>query len=122
MKPILKWQYEQLIKELILLQGHETDKACPCHTEGELCIRKHLLAIEAYAQETLPIEVSKEYKNKLARLASEAMEHRHEEERFLCKLSPSPDIADWTREWRKQFESYCLGCDNLKREQKKEES
>jgi hypothetical protein len=42
LKPILKWQYDQIIKELLLLQDHNVDKACPCESDGERCERKHL--------------------------------------------------------------------------------
>lgn len=112
MKPILKWQYEQLIKELILLQDHQTDETCPCESDGEMCVRKHLLSIEAYAQETIPIEESPEYKELLNTLANEAKEYREQEERSLCGEDVCVELAEWTREWRKQFEAYSLACES----------
>ncbi len=115
MKSILKWQYLQIIKELILLQGHQADKACPCETGGEKCIRKHLLTIEAYAQETIPIEESEHYRKKLRLLAQEAKKNRLDEERALCAIDPSPDLIVWCRNWRKEFEGYSLVCEDLKK-------
>jgi hypothetical protein len=68
MKPILKWQYDQIIKELLLLQEHQTDPTCPCETDGEMCVRKHLLTIEAYAEETIPMEDDESFRQKLEQL------------------------------------------------------
>lgn len=110
MKPILKWQYDQLVKELILLQDHQADPHCPCETAGEMCVRKHLLTIEGYAQETLAIEDDHEWRQRLEQLAEEAQMHRDEEERALCGEGESVDILDWSRYWRKEFETYSLGC------------
>ncbi len=112
MKPILKWQYDQIIKELLLLQEHQSDPSCPCESASEMCVRKHLLTIEAYAEETVPIEDSEAYKTKLKELAQEAKQHREEEETALCKQSEvHTDIIEWTRKWRKEFESYSLACE-----------
>ena len=58
MNPILKWQYEQIIKEHLLLQEHLSDPSGPCESDGEMCVRKHLCAMEAYAEETIPMEDS----------------------------------------------------------------
>ena len=111
MKPILKWQYEQLVKELLLLQGHVSDPSCPCKSSGEMCFRKHLLTIEALAQESAPIAESNEEKDGLEQLAGEAKELREQEERNLCgqKAAFPQDPADWARKWRKRFES--LACE-----------
>jgi hypothetical protein len=111
MKPILKWQYDQLVKELILLQEHQADPHCPCETAGEMCVRKHLLTIEAYAQETLAIEDDHEWRHRLDRLALEAKTHREAEEKALCGGASGVDVLDWSRLWRKEFEAYSLGCD-----------
>jgi hypothetical protein len=67
MEKILKWQYDQLIKALLLLQEHQADTSCPCESGGEMCVHKHLMEIEAYAQETLPMENNKEYRKKLGK-------------------------------------------------------
>ena len=110
MKPILKWQYEQIIKELLLLQEHQTDPSCPCGSDGEMCVRKHLFTIEAYAEETISMEDNESYRRKLKKLASEAKELRVAEESSLRGESPkgSPDTLEWPRKWRKEFENYSL--------------
>jgi hypothetical protein len=113
MKPVLKWQYEKIVKELLLLQDHSADQSCPCETENEKCVRKHLMTIEAYAEETMAIEENPEFREKLKVLSREAKEYRLEEERALCEEGESPSLLDWTRRWRKEFENYCLACENL---------
>lgn len=107
MKPILRWQRDQLAKELLLLQGHISDPTCPCKTEGEKCVRKHLLTIEALAQETIPIEESDARAEELGQLANEARELREEEEKNLCGQKPHYKwpIDTWSRNWRKKFET-----------------
>lgn len=111
MKPILKWQYEQLVKELILLQEHQADPHCPCESDGEMCVRKHLLTIEAYAQETVAIEEGHQRRVQLQQIAEEATQYRHDEELTLCAGGAPIDVLDWSRNWRKEFEAYSLGCD-----------
>ncbi len=110
MKPILKWQYEQIIKELLLLQEHQSDPSCPCESDGEMCARKHLFAIEAYAEETIPMEDNETYRQKLKKLAQEAKERREVEEISLKSGhdETTRDFVEWPREWRKEFESYSL--------------
>ena len=107
-KPILKWQYDQLIKELLLLQEHQTDPACPCSTDGEMCIRKHLMAIEGYAQETIPMDDDESYREKLLALAVEAKAYRQQEEKALRGEGEHVTLIEWTRNWRKEFEEYSL--------------
>lgn len=110
MKPILKWQYERLIKELLLLQEHQVDPSCPCETESEMCVRKHLLTIEAYAEETIPLEENEFYRLKLESLARESKEFRKAEEASLRgeKTEYPVDPLEWPRKWRKEFEAYSL--------------
>jgi hypothetical protein len=112
-KPILKWQYEQIIKELLLLQEHLSDPSCPCESDGEMCVRKHLFIIEAYAEETIPMEDNDSYRQKLKDLAHESKERRELEEMSLrLEHSKIPkDIDEWPRKWRKEFESYSLASD-----------
>ena len=110
MNKILKWQYDQLVKELLLLQDHISDPSCPCETGGEMCVRKHLFTIEAYAQESLSMEDNAEYQDKLGKLASEAKDRRNTEEEHLRReqaQAPS-NLLEWARDWRKQFEGYSL--------------
>ena len=110
MKPILKWPYERLIKELLLLQDHLADPSCPCQTDREMCVRKHLLTIEAYSEETLSIETNEEYQAKLRELTQEGKALREAEEASLRgeKASFPVDAMEWTRKWRKEFEAYSL--------------
>jgi hypothetical protein len=110
MTPILKWQYEQLLKEMLLLHNHLTNQDCPCETESEMCVRKHLLIIEAYAQETIPLETEQEFQTKLQQLAAEAKEKRNAEERMLRgeHLGLAKDDSEWVRKWRKEFEPLSL--------------
>ncbi len=114
MTPLLKWQYEQLVKELLLLQDHLADPSCPCETEKEMCVRKHLLIIEAYAEETTPMEKDQEFSNSLKQLAVEAKEKRAAQEQELMGLgtgvSKEPDEhMEWVRQWRKHFEPRSIG-------------
>ena len=113
MKPILKWQYDQIIKELLLLQDHQTDPTCPCETDGEMCVRKHLFLIGAYAEETIPMEDDESFRQKLEQLAKEAKQLRTEEESSLLGGSPerTTDLIEWPRKWRKEFEAYSLNGD-----------
>ncbi|MFP4250314.1 MAG: hypothetical protein ACLFU7_11690 [Armatimonadota bacterium] len=111
MEPILKWQYDQLIKELILLQDHQVDRSCPCGNMEEMCTRKHLMTIEAYAQETVPMDDNPEYSQLLRQLADEARRYRVEEERSLCGDEVCLELTDWCRNWRKEFEAYSLACE-----------
>jgi hypothetical protein len=116
MESILKWQYDQIIKELLLLQDHQTDDTCPCAEAGEMCVRKHLMTVEAYAQETVPMEGQEEWRDKLRRLAAEAKEHRGREESALCGDDVPIELSEWTRRWRKEFEAYSLACETEERE------
>lgn len=111
MKPILEWQYDQLLKELMLLQEHQSVAACPCEVNGEMCVRKHLMTIEAYAEETLAIEEDEHWRDKLTQLAIEAKDNRETEEKALCGEGEGADVMDWSRSWRKVFEVYSLGCE-----------
>ncbi|MFW5733908.1 MAG: hypothetical protein ACOCWR_02500 [Oceanidesulfovibrio sp.] len=112
MEPILKWQYDHMVKELLLLQEHASDPSCPCETGGEMCVRKHLMTIEAYAEETTPMEGDEKRSELLQRIGDEARTHRLREEDALCGKDVPPDLTDWSREWRKRFESLSLACEN----------
>jgi len=83
--PLVRWQYEQIEAECSLLTGHVTDPDCPCESDTENCIRKHLLTIEALAKETYPMDLSDQEKQGMA------------------------DLADQARTWRKQIEQYTIG-------------
>jgi len=115
MKPILKWQYDNLVKELLLLQGHAADPSCPCASEGEACVRKHILTIEALADETVPIEPDPARVEKLGKISEEARQLRTLEEHKLCGSEIEPeDLVTWARKWRKEFElNASLACELL---------
>ena len=111
MKPILIWQYNSLVKELLLLQQHSQDPSCPCESGGEMCTRKHLLTIEALAEETATMEEDEERVVLLNTLALEAKAHRAKEEQHLCGAEIDPeDLASWSRDRRKAFEEIGLAC------------
>jgi hypothetical protein len=112
MKPILKWQYIQLTKELLLLQNHASDPTCPCKSEGEMCVRKHLLLIEALAEETATIEDNPEKVKYLLALGEDAKAKRENEEKKLCGQEIQAQNLDvWARVERKIVESWSLACD-----------
>jgi len=114
MNKIVRWQYDQLVKELLLLQDHLADPSCPCETGGEMCVRKHLFTIEGLAEETLAMEDNEEYRAKLGKLAGEAKDRRNSEEEHLRgEQAQSPaNLLEWARDWRKQFEGYSLSLGN----------
>jgi hypothetical protein len=99
------------VKELLLLQEHEEDKTCPCQSAGEMCVHKHLMTVEAYAQETSAMETDEAYREKLRKLALDARNHRGREEKALCGQGSHEDLVQWARDWRKVFEAYALACD-----------
>ncbi len=82
--PLVQWQLEQLEGECALLQGHAADPSCPCETDTEHCVRKHLLTIEALAKETY------------------AMVDNGPEKEIMT------DLADQARSWRKRVEQISL--------------
>jgi len=88
--PLVRWQYEQIEAECSLLTGHVTDPDCPCESDTENCVRKHLLTIEALAKETYPMDISDQEKQGMA------------------------DLADQARSWRKQIEQYTLAPEPVK--------
>jgi len=83
--PLVTWQYEQIEAECALLAGHATDPSCPCESDTEHCIRKHLLTIEGLAKETYPMDITDQAKQGMA------------------------DLADQARTWRKRIEQYTIG-------------
>ena len=110
---VLKYQYEQLIKHLLLLQDHAAARTCPYTPTGEMCIRKHLVTVEAYAEETIPIEGDPAFVGKLEALEAEARGYRLEQEAVLCgdKEQLLEGLDHWARKWRKEFELHALTCE-----------
>ena len=111
MKKITKWQLEQLEKELRLLQGHLVDPSCPCQTDGEHCVRKHLITIAALATETLPIAKTDEDREMLKKLTKEAQSYANIESWKICHSGLEINLvsADWARNWAKRVEHRVTG-------------
>lgn len=109
---VIKYQYEQIIKQLLLLQDHAAARTCPYTPTGEMCVRKHLMAIEAYAEETIPMEQDPAFNKKLEDLESEARSHRLEQEAVLCgeAVQCLEGLEHWARKQRKEFEPRALAC------------
>ncbi|MEM2446411.1 MAG: hypothetical protein QW734_07120 [Candidatus Bathyarchaeia archaeon] len=63
---------EQIKKNLLLLQDHASSYPCPS------CIRKHLLSLEAYAEETIPMVKDQRLKEKLKEIREWAFRKRSE--------------------------------------------
>ena len=82
--PLVQWQLEQIEGECALLQGHAADPSCPCETDAEHCVRKHLLTIEALAKETY------------------AMVDNEQDKEIMT------DLADQARAWRKRVEQLSI--------------
>jgi hypothetical protein len=105
MTPILKRLYEQLLKEMHVFQSHLTDQDSPCEAESDMCVRKHLLIIEASAKEAIPLETDQKFQRKLGQLAvearlkrnSEAEQHDGDDHGF------AEDDSEWVAAWRKQI-------------------
>lgn len=112
----LKYQYEQIVKHLLLLQDHAAAQTCPYSPTGELCTRKHLLTLEAYAEETIPMEGDPAFRMKLQGLDAEASNYRLNLEAAMCRepVQPLEGLEHWTRQWRKQFETHSLTCELAK--------
>ena len=82
--PLQTWQLEQIEMECSLLTGHVTDPSCPCESDTENYIRKHLLTIEALAKEAYPMLTDPDEKGLMY------------------------DLADQARTWRKNIELITL--------------
>ena len=97
LSPLIRWQYEQIEAECSLLTGHATDPSCPCESDTENCIRKHLLTIEALAKETYPMVETEQQKEVMADLADQARTWRKQVEQQTLVAPPAekePAIAD----------------------------
>lgn len=106
--PILRWQYQKLVQELLLLEGHLSDPNCPCESEGEACVRKHSLAVAALAEETSKMDQPRSVE--LDQIAEWAYDVVKSEEKKLCGKEGKPFDASEARTWRKKFEFVSLSC------------
>jgi hypothetical protein len=109
MKDILKWQLRKLTGELLLLQAHASDLSCPCELSTELenfCQPKHLIAIQAYAEETIAMTEDARLKDTLSGIAGAANDLRRAYEESPEDKRPYADIAQFARDARKAIEPY----------------
>jgi hypothetical protein len=68
--------------------------------------------VNAYVQETLPMEDNPEYKDKLQIIAQEAKDFRAQEEKSLCgHPEEAPNVLDWARNRRRELGAYSLACE-----------
>lgn len=65
-----EFNLREIVKNMILLEDHLNDKEKFCVD----CIRKHLLTIEAYAEEAMNLEPSGRFVNECERVSSFARE------------------------------------------------
>jgi hypothetical protein len=71
MEEDLKYGLDQIKKHLILTQDHLTSGSCP------VCLReKHLPALQAYAEESLPMTSDEKIRNFLIKLREFALNMR----------------------------------------------
>jgi len=120
---MVKWQLDRLIGQLVLVGDHAADTTCPCtfgysdptgRYASETCIPKHLLTIDAYCVETIPMIEDEKLKEILEQISSDAREIREKEIDKLCgKEVEQTDITSWSRDKRKILEPfiYSFACE-----------
>jgi len=111
-----RWQVERLVAQLMLVSEHASDSTCPCQFsyysigeeyQSESCIPKHLLLIEAYCLETIPMVTDEGLKGILNTTAEEAREIKEAEIRKACNEEVEQvDVTEWSRSKRKLLEPY----------------
>ncbi len=118
---MLEWQYRTLISELSHVTLHAQDDSCPCNQvhlgdngkyPGEYCLGKHLLNVQGLALETALMDQS--HADMLDSLASEALEHHETAKKIYCKGGTWPDLAQWSRDARKNLEPVYYACSTKK--------
>lgn len=90
-----EFNIREIAKQMLLLEDHLTDDEKYCFD----CIRKHLLLIEAYSEESLTLEPMGEWSDESKRLARDAR-------RWMVKLGDGGDksiVAKEIRRIRKQL-------------------
>ena len=101
---MLSWQLKTLLGEIQQLELHETGE-CPCilNTQDppERCLGKHLLNVSTLSQETANMD--SQNKEWLSRLAKEADDRHQQFKEFICHKDAMPQLAEWARNWRKQY-------------------
>lgn len=109
---MLSWQYKTLIAELSHVTLHASDDSCPCNQVAldspEYCLGKHLLNISSLASETSLMDDPN--RDMLDTLSTEALEHHEKAKTIYCKGGKWPDLAQWSRDWRKKIEPLYYIC------------
>lgn len=109
---MLEWQYRTLIAELSHVTLHSSDESCPCNqvdlNPPEYCLGKHLLTVSSLASETSLMDPP--HGELLDTLSSEALEYHNKAKVIYCKGGTWPDLATWSREWRKKLEPLYYSC------------
>ncbi len=107
---MLTWQFRTLLAELSQVTLHASDESCPCNQVdiGEYCLAKHLLNVSSLSQETSLMDDT--HRNILEDLGIEALGHHEKAKTIYCKGGEWPDLAQWSREWRKKIEPLYYAC------------
>jgi len=109
---MLQWQYRTMLGELSQVTLHSVDDSCPCNQVAldppEYCLGKHLLTIWSLGLETALMDEPNA--DMLEDLASEALEHHEAAKTIYCKGGTWPDLATWSRNWRKKIEKIYYTC------------
>ena len=105
---LVLWQYRKVMGELLLTQAHSSDKSCPCElsSEAEYCLPKHLIALQAYAEETMAMVEDEKAKGMLLALAEGANDLRREYEEAEKAERPYDKITEFARQSRKELEPF----------------
>lgn len=84
------FNYREIAKQMLLLEDHlhHTTKHCPD------CVRKHLMTIEAFAEEATTLDVKQEYTDSSEQLARAARV-------WMMKFSDGTDLHALAQEIRK---------------------
>ena len=112
---MLKYQYDTILDQLILLQLHAESPDCPCSLQGtrpgelgEFCEPKHLRSIVALARETIAMEEDEARLDYLENLVLEGSELLGKMSDKLCdKEVDLGDYVTWSRDKRKPLEGFC---------------
>lgn len=114
---MLSWQYREIIAELAATCAHAQSEDCPCNqTELELrgerlpefCLAKHLLNINFLSRETALMDEPN--RDLFEDLADEAIEYHKKAKEIYCKGGTWPDLAEWSRGYRKKIELLYYTC------------
>lgn len=110
MDKILKNQYDQIAKQLVLLQDFATMRYFPYSPLGAVYIQRRLKAIEATIDKTEPIEFEEGWKERLQVLKREACDFRLREDAFheLNQRQRSQILEVWAKKWRSILEPQFL--------------